>query len=103
MSKKERELEREIEMVTEQVPKNLGQQKLRVWAAGRSIRQAAKDLGSNYRSYRRWAWEGALPDYDGRRLCRIVAGVDYEDWELPISKALARKLERLDANAQRAE
>ncbi len=84
-------------MALERVPTNLGQQKLRIWAAGRSIRKAAKDLGSNYRSYRRWAEEGALPDYSGRRLCREVAGVEYEDWEELPSKVLARRLERLES------
>jgi hypothetical protein len=74
---------------------NLGQQKLKLWAGKRSIRKAAIDLGSNYRSYRRWAEEGSRPDYDGRRLCRDVAGVGIDDWELPPSASLARQLERL--------
>lgn len=71
---------------------NLGQQKLKLWGAGRSLRKAAEALGSNYRSFRRWSEEGACPDYDGRRLCRDVAGIGVDDWEQPPNKALERKL-----------
>ena len=60
---------------------NAGQRKLKKWRRDRSLRQAAKDLGVDYRSYYRWEVEGGSPEYDRRKLCLEVAGVPLDDWE----------------------
>jgi hypothetical protein len=61
--------------------KNLGQRKLTKWLGDKSMRQGARDIGVDYRSFYRWLIEGVTPGYAGRKACRDVAGVAYEDWE----------------------
>ncbi len=75
---------------------NLGEQKLRLWAAGKSLRGAAKELGVDYHTYVRWL-EGVEPTWRNLQLLRKVAGIQYNDWATKPSE----KLEREIANASR--
>lgn len=72
---------------------NLGQQKLRLWASGKSLRGAAKELGVDYHTYVRWH-EGTMPRWEGLRICRQVIGIDYADWDMPESARLEREIVR---------
>jgi len=60
---------------------NLGQRKLKKWRGDRGLREAARVLGVDYRSYYRWEVEGVVPGYTGRSKCLEYAGIPYEDWE----------------------
>jgi len=60
---------------------NLGQRKLKKWRGDRGLREAARALGVDYRSYYRWEVEGIVPGYASRKLCNDVAGIPIEDWD----------------------
>lgn len=60
---------------------NLGQKKLKKWRGDRGLREAARILGVDYRSYYRWEVEGVVPGYTGRDKCLERAGIPYKDWD----------------------
>ena len=77
---------------------NLGEQKLRLWAAGKSLRGAAKELGVDYHTYVRWL-EGVAPAWRNLQLLRRVVGIQYSDWAIKPSAKLEREIERAVSKA----
>lgn len=60
---------------------NSGQRKLLKWIGGRSIRSCAKAIGVDYRSLYRWAIEGIVPGFSGRKKCHKTIGIEYDAWD----------------------
>lgn len=58
----------------------------------RPIRKVARRLGQDYAAVWRWLNEGKLPEYQGRKAANTHLDVGLDDWDLPPSQQLNKKL-----------